>query len=184
MEVLTRLSWIDLAIIAILAAGVFFGFTQGLIRYVLNALAVVISFILAAQLKGPVVDVLGFWRAFTPEGRELLVFVLLFFGFVIGGWFIIRALYRRTRLPIIKQLDEIGGAIFGLVFVALVLTMHLVVLDSFFFGGGETGGWVASYYELLNESLIVQFFRETIIPTVGFVARPFVPEEIARLLRP
>lgn len=182
MEVLARLGWVDLVIIGILAAGVFAGFTQGMIRYVLNALAVIVAFVLASQLKGPIHDLLGFWTAFTPEGRELLIFVILFFGFVIAGWFTIRALYRRTRLPIVRQLDELGGAIFGLLFAALVLAFHLVVYDSFFRGGGETGGWVASYYAALNDSLIVAFFRETLIPTAGFVARPFVPDEIARLL--
>ncbi|MGH2445077.1 MAG: CvpA family protein [Candidatus Limnocylindria bacterium] len=184
MEVLSRLSWVDLAIIGILAGGVFAGFTQGMIRYVLNALAVVVAFIVASQLKGPVVDLLGFWRAFTAEGRELLIFVLLFVGLTVGGWFIIRALYHRTRLPIARQLDELGGAVFGLVFAALVISLQLVVFDSFFRGGGETTGWVAGYYEALNGSLIVEFFRETVIPTAGFLARPFVPDEIARLLLP
>lgn len=184
MEVLAQLSWVDLAIIGILAGGVFAGFTQGMIRYVLNAIAVLVAFVLAAQLKGPIIDLLGFWTAFTPEGRELLVFVILFFGFVIAGWFVIRALYRRTRLPIVRQLDEIGGAIFGLLFAAMVIAFQLVVYDSFFRGGGETGGWVAGYYDALNSSLIIAFFRETLIPTAGFLARPFVPDEIARLLLP
>lgn len=182
MEVLTRLGWVDLVIILLLAVGVFIGFTQGLIRYLLNSLAVVVAFVLAAQLKGPVHDLLGFWTAFTFEGRELLIFVLLFFGFVIAGWFAIRAMYRRTRLPIVRQLDELGGAVMGLVFVALVISFHLVVYDSFFRGGGETGGWVAAYYGALNDAVIIAFFRETLIPALGFVARPFVPDEIARLL--
>lgn len=184
MEVLSQLSWVDLAIIVVLAGGVFAGFTQGLIRYLLNGLAVIVAFVLAAQLKGPVIDLLGFWTAFTPEGRELLVFVLLFFGFVIAGWFTIRALYHRTRLPIVRQLDELGGAVLGLVFAALLISLHLVVYDSFFLGGGETGGWVAGYYEALNDSVIIEFFRQTVIPTAGFLARPFVPEDIARLLHP
>jgi hypothetical protein len=85
VELLSRLNWVDLAIILILAGGVFVGFTQGMIRYVLNAVAVLVAFVLAAQLKGPILDLLRFWTAFTPEGRELLVFVLLFFGFVIAG---------------------------------------------------------------------------------------------------
>ena len=184
MELLTRLSWVDLAIIAALAGGVFAGFTQGMIRYVLNAIAVIVAFVLASQLRDPVFELLRFWGAFTPEGRELLIFAVLFFGFVIAGFFVIRAFYRRTRLPIVKQLDEIGGAIFGLIFAALVLTFQLVVFDSFFKGGGETGGWVAAYYDALNDSVIVGFLRETIIPTAGFLARPFVPDEIARLLFP
>ena len=184
MEVISQLGWVDLVIIIALAGGVFAGFTQGMIRYVLNAVAVIVAFVLAAQLRGPLVDLLGFWTAFTPDGRELLVFALLFFGFVIAGFFVIRALYHRTRLPIVRQLDEIGGAIFGLLFVAMVISFQLVVYDTYFKAGGDAGGWVKAYYDALNSSVIVEFFRQTVIPTAGFLARPFVPDEIARLLEP
>ena len=184
MELLAELSWFDLVIIGLLAAGVFVGFTQGMIRYVLNAVAVIVAFVLAAQLKEPIFDLLRFWGAFTAAGRELLIFWVLFAGFTVAGWFVIRAMYRRTRLPIVRQLDEIGGAIFGLIFVALVLTFQLVVLDSFFLAGNDTGGWVASLYDALNGSLIVEFLREVVIPTAGFLARPFVPEDVADLLFP
>jgi uncharacterized membrane protein required for colicin V production len=184
VELLAELSWFDLVIIGLLAAGVFVGFTQGMIRYVLNAVAVIVAFVLAAQLKEPIFDLLRFWGAFTAAGRELLIFWVLFAGFTIAGWFVIRAMYRRTRLPIVRQLDEIGGAIFGLIFVALVLTFQLVVLDSFFLAGNDTGGWVASLYDALNGSLIVEFLREVVIPTAGFLARPFVPEDVAELLFP
>jgi uncharacterized membrane protein required for colicin V production len=185
VEVLSRLSWIDLAIILALAAGVFVGFTQGMIRYVLNVLAVILAFVLASQLAGPLFELLSFWTAFTPEVRELVLFIVLFVGFVIGGWFIIRAFYRRTRLPIAKQLDEIGGAIFGLVWAAVLITFQLLVLDSVFAGTSEPVpgvGGLRAYYDAMNSSLLVEFFRETIIPTAGFLARPFVPSDIARLL--
>jgi uncharacterized membrane protein required for colicin V production len=182
VELLSRLSWVDLLIIGILAGGVFAGFTQGMIRYVLNAVAVLVAFVLASQLKGPLVELLGFWDAFTPEGRQLLVFNILFFGFVIAGFFVIRALYHRTRLPIVRQLDEIGGAIFGLLFTVLVISFGLIVLDSFFEGGGQTGGWVASVYDAMNASVIIEFFRNAVIPTAGFLVRPFVPSELTEFL--
>ena len=183
MELLTRLSWIDLVIIIALAAGVFVGFTQGTIRYLLNCVAVLVAFVIAAQLKGPIVGLLGFWTAFSPAGRELLVFVLLFFGLVIAGWFTTRALYRQTRLPVPKQLDELAGALLGLLWVALLITFHLVVYDSYYVGvGAEPAGWVGGYYEALGDSLIVEYFRQALIPTAGFLVRPFVPETVARLL--
>jgi uncharacterized membrane protein required for colicin V production len=183
VELLSRLTWVDLVVIFILAGGVFAGFTQGMIRYVLNAVAVLVAFVLASQLKEPLLNLLSFWEAFTPEGRELIIFIVLFVGFVVAGFFVIRALYRRTRLPIVRQLDEIGGAIFGLLFAALLLTFQLVVLDSFFGTGQETTGWLGGYYEAMNDSVIIGFFRDTIIPTAGALARPFVPPEIARLLQ-
>lgn len=181
MDVLAQLGWMDLLIILVLAVGVFIGFTQGMIRYVLNCIAVLVAFILASQLTGPIVDLLRFWTAFTPEGRKLLIFVLLFLAFVVGGWFAIRALYRRTRLPIAKQLDELGGAIFGLLWVALLITFHLLVFDTSFGPGADEGGWVPAYVKAMNDSLIVQFLRDTLVPTAGFLVRPFVPDEVARL---
>ena len=72
MEAFESLSWIDLAIIVVLAVGVFAGFTQGTIVYLLNSLALLVAFVVAAQLKGPIIDLLGFWTALSPEGRELL----------------------------------------------------------------------------------------------------------------
>jgi uncharacterized membrane protein required for colicin V production len=184
VELLSQLTWVDLAIIFILAAGVFVGFTQGMIRYLLNSIALLVAFVLASQLKGPLVDLLGFWQAFTPEGRELLVYAILFIGFVVGGWFAVRAVYHRGRMPIARQLDEIGGAIFGLLYVALLLSFQLVVLDSYYVPGAETTGFLGSYYDVMNESVIIAFFRDTLIPTAGFLARPFVPDEIASLLLP
>ena len=182
MEAFQSLSWVDLAIILVLALGVFAGFTQGTIVYLLNTLALLVAFVVAAQLKGPILDLLGFWTALSPEGRELLIFMLLFLGLSIAAWFVIWGAYRRTRLPIAKQLDEVGGAILGLLYVALFISLHLVVLDSFFRGGGEAGGWLGGYYDELSSSLIVGFFRDTIVPVAGFVVRPFVPDEIAVLL--
>lgn len=183
MEELAQLGWMDLVIILMLAVAVFLGFTQGTIRYLLNCVAVLVAFVLAAQLTGPIFELLRFWGAFTPAGRELLIFVILYFGFVIAGWFTIRALYHRTRLPLPRQIDEIGGAILGLLWAALLITFHLVVLDSYFLGAGdEAGGWVAGWYDAFNSSMIVAFMRETIIPTAGFLVRPFVPQEIAALL--
>lgn len=187
MELLTKLNWIDLVVIIVLAAGVFIGYTQGIIRYVLSGIVVLIAFILASQLKGPVTDALALWTPTTPELKELWIFIFLFIGLVVGGWFIVRAFYRRTRLPIVKQLDEIGGAVLGLLFAALILTFQLVVLESFFKGAtpdqAAKAGPLKAYYEGLNSSLIIGYLRDTIVPTVGFVARPFVPSEIAALLK-
>lgn len=189
MDILSELNFIDLLIILALAGGAFAGFTQGMIRYVLGWAALVVAFIVAAQLKGPMTDVLGFWQAFTPELREFYVFIVLFIGLTIAGWFIVRAFYRTTRLPIIKQLDEIGGAILGVAFAATFIILHLLVFDSLFrpnvVGEGVVAAQTAGlrgYYDAMNESVLIEFFRSTIIPAVGFIARPLVPEEISAIL--
>jgi uncharacterized membrane protein required for colicin V production len=188
VDFLSKLSPIDLFIVACLAGGVFAGFTQGLIRQLLNALVVVIAFVLASQLRDPVYDLLSFWEAFTPDIRLLIIFLVLFVGLVIGGWFIVRALYRRTRLPIVKQLDELGGAVMGLLFAAASIVFLLLVMDSFykFASDADVGatGWLEGFYRAMDGSVLVEFFRSTLIPTLGLLAKPFVPSEIAKLLEP
>jgi uncharacterized membrane protein required for colicin V production len=186
VEFLSRLSPIDLFIVAVLAAGVFAGFTQGLIRYALNIVVVVVAFIIASQLRDPLFDLLSFWGAFTPDFRQQIIFLVLFIGLVVGGWFVVRAFYRRTRLPIVKQLDELGGAVLGLLYAALTLTFLLIVMDSFFTQASDadvaSAGWLGGLYRALDGSVLVDFFRSTLIPTFGAVARPLVPREIAELL--
>jgi uncharacterized membrane protein required for colicin V production len=187
VEFITQLNWIDLFILALLAGSVFVGWTQGLIRYVLSTFGAIIAFIFAAQLKGPVTDTLGFWTAFNPPLRELWIFIVLYVGATVGLWFAIRALYRTTRLPIIRQLDELGGAIFGFIFATVAIVFLLVVLDTFFMAEPDAvaaqAGFLRGLYEVMNDSLLVQVFRETVIPTAGAVARPFVPNEIAEFLQ-
>lgn len=192
LDFIKSLNWVDFVIIIVLAGGAFAGFQQGLIRYLLSWVALLVAFIVAAQLKGPVTKLLSsFWTAFDPAVREFWVFVVLFLVFAIGGWLIVRMFYRTTRLPILKQLDEIGGALLGIAFAATFIVLQLIVFDSLFKNFGNVGqspldpgqtGWLKSYWEALNDSVLVGVFRETVIPVAGTLARPFVPADIARLL--
>ena len=192
LDFITKLNWVDFVIIIVLAGGAFAGFQQGLIRYILSWVALIVAFILAAQLKGPLTDLLSkFWTAFDPPVREFWVFVVLFLGFSVAGWFVVRTFYRTTRLPIIKQLDEIGGAVLGVAFAATFIVLQLLVFDTLFkttvlpgqtpLNPGETG-WLHGYWQAMNDSVLVGVFRETIIPVAGTLARPFVPAEVAKFI--
>jgi uncharacterized membrane protein required for colicin V production len=187
VEILGKLNFIDLGIIILLAAGAFAGFTQGAIRYLLGWVAVVVAFVLAAQLKGPMTDLLSFWQAFTRDVREFWIFIVLFVGFTIAGWFVVRAFYKATRLPVARQLDEVAGALLGILFAATFIVFQLLVFDTMFrdplaqLPPGQTDG-LRAYWQAMNDSVLVDFFRTTIIPTVGAVVRPFVPGEIARFI--
>lgn len=186
MDFLTKLGPIDLFVAAVLAAGVFAGFMQGMVRQALNMLAVIVAFILAGLLRDPFDSILGGWNVFGPELRQQLVFLILFIGFTIGGWFIVRVFWRGTRLPIARQLDEIGGAILGFAFAGLSIVLTLVVMDTFFRTAPDaavnSAGLLKGFYEAMDSSVLVDFFRATLIPTLGQLARPFVPSDVAEFL--
>jgi uncharacterized membrane protein required for colicin V production len=187
MEFVRSLGPIDLLIVALLAAGVFAGFTQGMIRYALNIVVVIAAFVIAGQLRTPLFNLLDFWNAFTPELRLQIVFLVLFLGLAIGGWFIVRVFWRGTRMPIAKQLDELGGAVLGLLFAALSIVMTLVVMDTFFKTAPDAAtnasGPLAGIYQAMNSSVLVEFFRSALIPTIGQFVRVLVPSDIAKFLK-
>jgi uncharacterized membrane protein required for colicin V production len=186
MEFVQQLGPIDLVIVAALAVGVFAGFMQGMVRYALNIVVVIVAFIIAGLLRDPFDNVLSGWHVFGPELRAQLIFLILFVGLTIGGWFIVRVFWKGTRLPIAKQIDELGGAILGFVFAALSIVMTLVVMDTFFRTAPDAAvnaaGPLKGFYDGMNSSVLVDFFRATLIPTLGQAARPFVPSEIAEFL--
>jgi len=187
VEVIAEFTVSDLVVLATLAGGVLMGFTQGTLRYILSSVAVLVAFIVASLLKGPIADALGtVWRASTPEQQELWIYVVLLVIGIVGGWFLVRLFYRQTRLPIYRQLDEIGGAVFGVLFVVLVYSVALVALDTYFLYADQAlvdaSPVLGPLYQFLNDSVLVSWFRDYVTPIAGFVLRPFVPDDIDQFL--
>ena len=183
MELIAAFTVTDLMVLITLAGGVLMGFTQGTLRYLLGSVAVLVAFAVASLLKGPIADALAtVWRASTPEQQELWIYVVLLIIGIIGGWFLVRTFYRQTRLPIYRQLDEIGGAALGVLFVVLVYSVILVTLDTYFLHADQAvvdaSPVFGPLYQFLNDSVLVTWFRDYVIPIAGFVLRPFVPDDV------
>jgi uncharacterized membrane protein required for colicin V production len=176
VELISQFTIADLAILVSLAGGVLVGFQQGLLRYILNCVAVLVAFILASLLRDPIADTLGsVWTMGTPDQQALWIYLILLAAGIIGGWVVVR---------IIRQLDEIGGALVGVLWVALIYTLTLVALDTFFLATDDTSvaTMLGPIYEIMNESFILSWFREWLLPIVSFILRPFVPSDIATFL--
>lgn len=187
MEVIAEFTVTDLVVLATLAGGVLMGFTQGTLRYILGSVAVLVAFVVASLLKGPIADALvTVWRASTPEQQELWIYVVLLVIGIVGGWFLVRTFYRQTRLPIYRHLDEIAGAVFGVLFVVLVYSVALVTLDTYFQQADQSlvdaSPVLGPLYQFLNDSVLVSWFRDYVIPIAGFVLRPFVPDDVDQFL--
>lgn len=189
MEFLAQLNWIDLVIILVLAGAVFAGWVQGFARYLATAIGALVAFIVASQLKGPMTDALStFWTAFEPVTRELVVYLFLYIGLNVLFWFVARAFFLRTHLSIAKAADEVGGAVCGLLYAVVTIVFLLVVLDTYYDPpvnvAVASAGFLDGLYEAMNSSLLTGYFRDVVLPTFGYIARPFVPPEIARHLVP
>lgn len=181
MEFIGQFTIFDLVVLVTLAGGVLVGFQQGLLRYILNGIAVLVAFILASQLKGPIANAVGgVWNMGTPDQQELWIYLLLLVIGIVGGWFLIRAFYRQTRLPIVKQLDEVLGAAAGVLWVALIYVISIVALDTFFLATDDpdVATMLGPIYDILNESFIISWLNQWLLPIVSFILSPFVPQDV------
>ena len=68
--------------------------------------------------------------------------------------------------------------------MALIYTLSLVALDTFFLATDDTSvaTILGPIYEIMNESFILSWFREWLLPIVSFILRPFVPNDIEPFL--
>lgn len=185
MEFIGQFTVFDLAVLVSLAGGVFIGFQQGLLRYILNCVVVLVAFILASQLKGPIANALDdVWNMGTADQQELWIYLTLLVIGIVGGFFLVRAFYRQTRLPIIRQLDEVLGAAAGVLWVALTYVISVVALNTFFLvtDNPDVATILGPIYDLLNESFIISWLNEWLLPIVSFILSPFVPPDVQPFL--
>ena len=192
MEFLSEITWVDLLVVLLLAVGALIGWTQGFMRYLLASAAVLIAFVVAALLKGQATEILGIWSAFTPAIREMLIFLILFVLIVVGLWFAIRAVGEALRLNLPRLVDELAGALTGILFVAMFVVFAALVFDTYYTlpqAAGLAGSveraqapGLRAFYEVLNDSILVGFLRDALTPTVGLLARPFVPDDVRAVL--
>ena len=191
MEFLSHITPVDVLVVFLLAIGALAGWIQGFMRYVLCSIAVLVAFIVAALLKESTTEVLGFWTAFTPRTRETIVFLVLFVLFVAGLWVLIHALRESLQLRVPRIADEIGGAVVGMVFVSMCIVFFILVLDTLYLLPPEPG--VANVqsgdaellrivHGALSDSGLAGFLLDAIAPTVGLLARPFVPDDVRAVL--
>lgn len=191
-DLLAQITWVDLLVVLILAVGALLGWTQGVIRYALACAAVLVAFVVAALLKHSATELLGIWTAFTPAIREMLIFLVLFILILVGLWFGIRALGNSFGFTIPRLVDEFAGALFGILFAAMCVVFVLLVFDTYYTAPGADGlaGSIErgqapplrSFYETLNDSILVAILRDAVTPTLGLLARPFVPDDVRAVL--
>jgi len=71
-------------------------------------------------------------------------------------------------------------------FVILVYSVTLVALDTYFLQANQSvvdaSPVFGPLYQFLNDSVLVSWIRDYVIPVVGFVLRPFVPDDIDQFL--
>jgi uncharacterized membrane protein required for colicin V production len=162
------------------------GYVQGTARRVFGIIALLFALLVAAQLRQPLGDYLaGEWTTAPHEYSLMVAFGALFLAVWIALSIGIQWAYRPAPLfqkyPVI---DELLGALLGVLEGGILLVVVLLVTDPFF---TSTAGHAASsgefpvfraLHDFLNDSLVAGYLRDHIIPNVLAVLGFLFPRDV------
>lgn len=187
-EFLGGIQTIDLVLVLIFMGFFVLGFAQGTIRRVIGLAAILFSFFFAANLAEPLGTFLGAnWTQFPKEYSYMVGFGTVFvaaalaFAIVVQGFYKPQPLFEKARFA-----DELLGAILGLIQFGVILGATVIILDSFFRIPGIPKDpqellFLRELWTALDQSAIVQVFRETLIPIFIGITGFLIPDSIEAL---
>lgn len=147
--------WLDIiAVVLIVVAGLI-GMKRGLMLTILDVCSLAISIILSIMFAAPVSKVIMAMGVADKFQALAIAFLVVFIATWIG-LVILRGLVKIIqRLPIIRQLNGLGGLLVGLAGGVLVVCVFAVFLHTF--GTQET---VASLVETVEKSVVMKYFYD------------------------
>ncbi|MBI3913032.1 MAG: CvpA family protein [Chloroflexi bacterium] len=173
---------LDIFILALVVVGIAVGFAQGLLRQVIGLAALYVGAILGAQYYNVLGGFLRFVLSSAPSKfiNAIAFFIIVFAVSAIIN-FLVRDAYQSTKLRIFPVVDQLGGAIVGLVSPLITLTLVLPVI---IFAASEPWPFFDQTRYLVTTALqtsrllpIFEYFKPVILDAVG----PWLPAGLPAL---
>ena len=186
-EILGGIKTVDFLIVLYFMGFFVLGFAQGTLRRLLGIGSILFSWLLAANLAGPLSDFLGAnWTQFPKEYSYMIGFGTVFvassvaFALVIQGFYKPQPLFQKARFA-----DEILGGLLGILQAAIILGAVLIILDSYYRIPGMPDDpqelpFLREFWGALDSSEFGRLFRETLIPAFFVLTGFLVPDNIDR----
>ena len=129
MELLSQINALDLAILLALGGWFFVGWRRGVLRQLLGMAAFYVALVLGAQYHRIVSNwIMSMGSGATWVIVDAISFTLLFgVVLVVFNW-VGYQVYRDTRVPFLKAVDNVLGGIFGVFTMVLELIIGLSLL--------------------------------------------------------
>ena len=129
------MNWLDIVIIVVIAITTLIGLKIGLIKTVLSLAGLIVGVILARLYYLPLAEQL----TFVPQATiaKVVAFALILIGVMIIAGVVAFFLKWAAKMMLLGWVNQIGGAVFGLV-VGAIIWGALLALWVNVFGAGET----------------------------------------------
>jgi uncharacterized membrane protein required for colicin V production len=123
------MSWVDLAVIVIVAAGALVGMRVGIVGGAITAVGGIVGWLLAGQLADDAGGLFDNWINVDTAVTVISYAVIVFAGLA-GGVYVARIgkpLLAALTLGLSAMTDRLGGLVIGLI-IGLVISAALIVL--------------------------------------------------------
>ncbi len=186
---------IDIIIFFALFAAFILGMLQGAIRRIIGIASMVVAFILAANLRGPVGDYLADnWTQFPRAYNHLLAFAITFCVLAVASSIVAQGFYKRQDIYAKKPVvDDVLGGILGVVQGLLVLGIAIVIFTSYSIPNQDFRGdpYLSQMHDymrqaqdlLIHQSWVAGAMRDHVLPAFVTVLSPLLPVDITNLFR-
>jgi uncharacterized membrane protein required for colicin V production len=176
----------DIFLLVIIVSTLVVGFFWGAMRSLMLLAAWLFAFLAGAYLQTDLGAYLARqWDNFDPAFNQMAAYGLIYGGILAAApviiFFVTRSNQRVTRWQV---LDDLVGALFA-VFVAVLGIAGVMIVLATYYGDGSplvdvASGpqWTANLFESLLASNIGGNIWEHVVPIIGFVLGPVLPESV------
>ena len=179
----------DVVLVGFIGGFIAGGWRTGFLRRLAGLGFLAASFVLGAYLRTPIGALLHGIFPTVPEpylemvGYSIAVTVLTIAAHIVTG----PVLSKVAVNGVSKEADRALGAVLGGVEAILILSIAIVILDTYFGPNGRLGGdpGLGIFKQLavaLDDSTTADILRQTTVPFVLAVLGPLLPKDVTSLI--
>jgi len=179
----------DVVLIGFIGGYIVGGWRTGFLRRLAGLGFLALSFVLGAYLRTPIGAILHTIFKDIPESYLAMVgYTIAFAALVIVFNIVTGPVLSKVAVSgLSRTLDQVLGAILGGVEAILIISVAVVILDTYFgpkgtFGGEPGLGFLKQLTDALNTSTTVQILRETTVPFVLAILGPLLPKDVTTFI--
>ena len=179
----------DLILIGFIAGFVRGGWSTGFLRRLAGLGFMAVAFVAGAYVREPVGALLvGIFPQIPPAYADMVGYTVAF-AVLVAGLNIVTGPILKKATPggLSMMLDKALGAALGAIEAVLIISVVIVILDTYFGTAGALGqdpglGFLKTVSQALDSSTIGQFLIHTTVPFVLAVLGPLLPKDISSLV--
>jgi len=135
------MNWLDIILIIALVGSALVGLWIGIIRAALALIGLIVGVVLAGNFYEPVSS----WFGFIPndDAANIVAFILILVGVMLVAALLARLLKLAASITMLGLVDRIGGAVFGFLMGAILLSALLATWVKFLGTGLVTESFLA-----------------------------------------